>query len=464
MNRLSALRRARGVLPHRVHSAIEILTTDGSLCTYGSPTFFQIASIHSFKSYTARFIDSSGQLQALTRLRMVQGPRSCYVCHLERRCFHATGHAMASRDYYDVLGVNKGASQSDIKKAYYALAKKHHPDTNKDDPNAEKKFQEIQRAYEILKDSEKRSNYDKLGHDTYEKMAAGGAPGGGFGGFGGFSGFGGGGFGGFDEFFKNMMKGGGMGGGSEDVKVNLDISFREAIEGCEKTVTIHTDVRCDACSGTGTPPGVMPQICSACKGTGMSVRSPSPGFMFQTTCGQCGGSGQVVKEKCAKCGGKGAVKVKKTVMVDIPAGVDSENTIRVPEQGGFSPSGRPGDVYAILKVLPDPVFKREKINIHVDAPISFSTAILGGKVQVPTLSGDVVLKVRPGTQPGHKEVLKGRGTKALNSPFTGDQYVHLQVTIPTSLSQHQRSLIEEYQKEDTKETGDENRAAAGGRL
>ncbi|MCO5581865.1 hypothetical protein L7F22_035754 [Adiantum nelumboides] len=265
-------------------------------------------------------------------------------------------------------------------------------------------------------------------------------------------------------FLKNMMKGGGMGGGSEDVKVSLVISFRDAVEGCEKSVNFQTDTRCDACSGTGTPPGALPQVCSACKGTGMSVQSPSPGFMFQTTCGRCGGSGHFVNEKCATCGGKGSVRTKKTVMVIVPAGVDSENTIRVPEEGGFSPSGRTGDVFVTLKVLADPVFKREKTNIHVDAPISFATAILGGKVQVPTLFGDVVLKVRPGTQPGHKEVLRGKGIKALNSSLRGDQYVHLLVNIPTSLSQHQRSLIEEYQKEENKETSDDNRAAAGGRL
>lgn len=268
-----------------------------------------------------------------------------------------------------------------------------------------------------------------------------------------------------EEFLRMVRnRGGGMDGNGEDVKVNLQLSFREAVHGCSKTVSFQTSTRCDACRGSGMPPGVKPQVCKVCNGSGMTI-SRQPGFMFQSTCMHCGGSGEVVKEKCGKCNGTGSVKTKKTVTVDVPPGVDTGNTIRVSGEGGWSSqSSQAGDVYVNLKVSEDPVFRREGANIHVDANISFTMAILGGKVQVPTLTGDVVLKVRQGTQHGHKDVLRGKGIKMLNTSLYGDQYIHFHVTIPTSLTQRQRALIEEYVKEEIKESGEENATAAGGRL
>lgn len=373
---------------------------------------------------------------------------------------------MRSRDYYEILGVNRNAGQSDIKKAYYVLAKKHHPDMNKDNPHAEKKFQEIQKAYEALKDDEKRSLYDQVGRESFEQMGSGAGPGfesdSGFSGFNGFEGFGG--FG-FEEFFGMMGdKNSGMEGG-EDVKLTVQLSFREAVYGCSKKVSFQASTRCDTCKGKGVPPGVRPHVCKMCNGSGTTFTRAQPGFMFQSTCRSCDGAGQITKEKCEKCKGKGFVKAKKTVAVDIPPGVDSDTTVQVCKEGGWTPGANTkGDVFVKTKVLPDSVFRREKSNIHVDATISYTKAILGGQIRVPTLTGDILLKVRPGTQHGHKDILKGKGIKILNSYSYGDQIIHIRVTVPTTLSPRQLALIEEYVKEEIKETAEEPEAAAGAGL
>lgn len=376
---------------------------------------------------------------------------------------------MRSRDYYEILGVNRNAGQSDIKKAYYVLAKKHHPDMNKDNPHAEKKFQEIQKAYEALKDDEKRSLYDQVGRESFEQMGSGAGPGfesdSGFSGFNGFEGFGGFGFGGFEEFFGMMGdKNSGMEGG-EDVKLTVQLSFREAVYGCSKKVSFQASTRCDTCKGKGVPPGVRPHVCKMCNGSGTTFTRAQPGFMFQSTCRSCDGAGQITKEKCEKCKGKGFVKAKKTVAVDIPPGVDSDTTVQVCKEGGWTPDANTkGDVFVKTKVLPDSVFRREKSNIHVDATISYTKAILGGQIRVPTLTGDILLKVRPGTQHGHKDILKGKGIKILNSYSYGDQIIHIRVTVPTTLSPRQLALIEEYVKEEIKETAEEPEVAAGAGL
>ncbi|CAN6455317.1 unnamed protein product [Victoria cruziana] len=317
------------------------------------------------------------------------------------RLIHCTGPAFMARDYYDVLQVSKNASASEIKKAYYVLAKKLHPDTNKDDADAERKFQEVQHAYEVLKDDEKRALYDQVGPEQFEQAASGGGAGG--------PGFGGGGFGfgfedifggGFNEAFKNIFNQKGFGG--QDVKVSLDLSFMEAVQGCSKAVTFQTTLTCDACGGSGVPPGSRPETCKPCRGSGMIFMQRGP-FRLQSTCSQCGGSGMAVN------------------------------------------------------VREDPVFRREGADIHVDAVISVSQAILGGTIQVPTLTGDVVLKVRQGTQPGQKVVLKGKGIKTRGSSFYGNQYVHFNVAIPINLTQRQITLIEEFARE---EQGDYERDAA----
>ncbi|MQL87984.1 hypothetical protein Taro_020518 [Colocasia esculenta] len=387
------------------------------------------------------------------------------------RSFHGT-RPMCVRDYYEVLGVSKNASPSEIKKAYYALAKKLHPDTNKDDAEAERKFQEVQRAYEVLKDEEKKSLYDQVGAEAFEQAASGGGPGGGP-----FDG----GFNPFEEFFR----GGGMGS-----DIELEISFMEAVQGCTKTVSFQTELPCETCNGTGVPPGTKPDTCRTCRGSGMTFMQKGP-FRIQSTCMQCGGIGKTVKNFCKSCKGSKVVRGTKSTRIDVMpvgvfngenllvsylpsshllvsgriicnfsddlsfvqisfycAGVDNDETIRINRGGGADPEGdMPGDLY----VHQDPVFRREGRDIHVDAILSITQAILGGSIQVPTLTGDVVLKVRQGTQPGQKVVLRGKGIKTRNSAFYGDQYVHFNVSIPTNLTQRQRMLIEEFAKEEQRE-------------
>ncbi|CAA3010270.1 chaperone dnaJ GFA2, mitochondrial [Olea europaea subsp. europaea] len=369
------------------------------------------------------------------------------------RSIHSTAHL--SRDFYEVLGVSKGATASDIKKAYYGLAKKLHPDTNKDDPEAEKKFQEVQKAYEVLKDDEKRQQYDQLGHEAFERSSNGEGPG--------FDPFGGGGFNPFQDMFKNAdifnIFNRDMGG--EDVKVSVELSLMEAIQGCTRTLTIQTDLVCDTCGGTGVPPGTRPETCKRCRGSGMIISQNGP-LTLQSTCPNCGGAGKIVSSFCKSCRGKRVIRGPKTVKLNIMAGVDNDDTIKVPRSGGADPEGnQPGDLYVIVKVKEDPVFRREGPDIHVHAVLSITQAILGGTIQVPTLSGDVVVKVRPGTQPGQKVVLKKKGINVRHSYSFGDQYVHFNVSIPTNLTQRQRQLLEEFAKE---EQGDYDKDAAAGAL
>ncbi|XP_028125030.1 chaperone protein dnaJ GFA2, mitochondrial-like isoform X2 [Camellia sinensis] len=368
------------------------------------------------------------------------------------RSIHGTGF-MAARDYYDTLGVNKNATASEIKKAYYGLAKQLHPDTNKHDPEAEKKFQEVQKAYEVLKDEEKRAQYDQLGHETYEHGANGGGMGGGQWGPD---------FNPFTDIFNtdnifNTIFNRGMGG--KDVKVSVELSFMEAVQGCTKTLTFQTDLPCEACGGAGVPPGTRPETCRTCRGSGMINKSTGP-FRVQITCSYCHGTGKIVKNFCKSCNGEKTVRGPKTVKLDIMPGVDDNETMKVSRSGGADPDGnQAGDLYVTIKVREDPVFRREGPDIHVDAVLGITQAILGGTIQVPTLTGDVVLKVRPGTQPGQKVVLKRKGIKTRNSYSFGDQYVHFNVSIPINLTQRQRELIEEFAKE---EQGDYVKGAAAG--
>lgn len=382
-----------------------------------------------------------------------------------KRRFHATGTmGMAARDLYDILGISKDAGQGEIKKAYYALAKKHHPDVNKGDPDAEKKFQEIQRAYEVLKDDEKRSLYDRVGPEGFAQAEAGGGPAGpGGGGFGGF-GFGGFGFedmfgGGMNEALRNMFNQGSFGGG--DVKMTLELSFMEAVQGCTKNLSFQAYVSCTSCNGSGVPAGTKPQTCRVCKGSG-TIKMQRGAFRLESTCSSCGGSGSLVKEFCKTCGGDRVVKGQKKCTLDIMAGIDNDETMRVLGRGGADPEGgHPGDLLVTIKVREDPVFRREGADVHVDENISISQAILGGTIQVPTLSGDVVLKVRQGTQHGQKVALKGKGIKSRHSHHYGNQYVHFRVIIPTNITQRQRSLIEEFAKEESRDEEKRSAEASG---
>ncbi|KAF5756699.1 putative Heat shock protein DnaJ, cysteine-rich [Helianthus annuus] len=368
-------------------------------------------------------------------------------CYGSSRLIHGTSF-MAAKDYYDTLGVSKNATASEIKKAYYGLAKKWHPDANKDDPEAEKKFREASKAYEVLKDEEKRAQYDQLGHDTFEASASGAGPDPGqwrnpFQDLNDIFGFG--------PFARQFT--------GKDAKVALELSFMEAVQGCTKNIVFQTELPCETCGGTGVPPGTKPETCRRCKGAGMTFSQTGP-FRIQVTCTQCGGSGRYVKSLCKSCNGQRVVRGPKSVKVNIMPGVDTDEELRMPRSGGADPDGnQPGDLFVVIKVREDPIFRREGSNIHVDAVLNITQAILGGTIQVPTLTGDVVLKVRPGTQPGQKVVLKGKGIKTRNSYSYGDQYVHFNVSMPTNLTERQRELIEEFAKEEQNE--DEKGAAAG---
>lgn len=356
--------------------------------------------------------------------------------------FHSTGFSSA-RDYYEVLGLSRGASPSEIKKAYYGLAKLHHPDMNKGDADAEKRFQEIQKAYEVLKDDEKRALYDQLGSDAYEQAGSGGGGGG--------PGFDGGGFGfpfsDMDGMWRQFMNGGLDPELSESVELRVELSFMESVKGCTKRLQFNTSMRCSSCKGTGAPPGAKPHICKACKGRGRTYFSK--GFLsVETTCSSCGGEGKVVKENCKTCDGAGTVQNLKELDVDFPPGVKNGDVIRLTGEGGAGPRGHaPGDLFVKLEILPDPVFRRHGSDIHVDSSISFTQAVLGGTVQVPTLTGHAVLKVRPGTQPGQKLCLRGKGIKVPHK-VPGDQVVNIRVEMPTSLSRRQRLILEELAKEE----------------
>ncbi|KAK4801859.1 hypothetical protein SAY86_000062 [Trapa natans] len=363
------------------------------------------------------------------------------------RSIHSTAFVSA-RDYYDILGVSKNSSASEIKKAYYGLAKKLHPDTNKNDPEAEKKFQEVSKAYEVLKDDEKRQLYDQAGHEAFEQ---------------GNPDFGAG-FRGFNNPFEDLFNGDIFNMfrqrfGGQDVKVALEISFMEAVQGCNKTVTFQAPLACQSCGGTGVPPGTKPENCRRCAGAGETFIQRGM-FSIRQTCTACGGSGKTVSSFCKSCKGQRVVMGSKSVKLDILPGVDDNETMKVYRNGGADPDGnQPGDLYVTIKVQEDPVFRREGADIHVDAILSVTQAILGGTIQVPTLMGDVVLKVRPGTQPGQKVVLKKKGIKTRGSFSFGDQYVHFNVSIPADLTQRQRELIEEFAKE---EQGEYDRRAAAG--
>ncbi|KAK7283857.1 hypothetical protein RIF29_13605 [Crotalaria pallida] len=361
------------------------------------------------------------------------------------------GSASLERDYYDVLGVSKNSSSSELKKAYYGLAKKLHPDTNKEDPEAEKKFQEVSVAYEVLKDEEKRQQYDQVGHDAYVNQQ-------GFGGDGP-------GFNPFEHLFRdhdfvNNFFHQDIGG--EDVKTSIELSFMEAVQGCTKTVTFQTDLLCNTCGGSGVPPGTRPETCKRCKGSGM-ISVQNARIRMETTCGTCRGTGKIVSNFCKTCRGAKVIRGMKSVKLHIPPGIDNNETIIVYKSGGEDPDGHHrGDLYVAIKVKEDPVFRREGSDIHVDAVLSITQALLGGTIQVPTLTGDVAVKVHPGTQPGQKVVLKKKGIKAKNSYAFGNQYVRFNVSIPTNLTPRQRELIEEFGKEDQEDFEKQRVASASG--
>ncbi|CAG8797503.1 20299_t:CDS:2, partial [Dentiscutata erythropus] len=346
-----------------------------------------------------------------------------------------------NKDYYDILGISKNASQSDIKKAYYSLAKKYHPDTNKE-PIAKEKFVQIQEAYDTLGDEEKRAEYDKWG---------GSFKGANFNGFAGdFR------FGNPMHIFDHIFGGGAAWSAREpfaqgtDIEVALNIPFMDAAKGATKSIFYEAVSTCKSCQGRGAKSGKKRDVCHSCKGTGVRSLSVASGFRMQVTCDECGGKGTRIlpENRCPTCGGKGQVKERKTESVDIPAGAEDGMRIRIPKKGDapFGSEGLPGDLIVHLRVTPHKTFKQQSSNIFVEAQVPFHTAILGGSIRVPTIDGDVELNVPSGSQPNQQMVMKARGLRKIGSNYRGDQIVVLKVPLPKSLTPRQRELIEEFAK------------------
>lgn len=358
--------------------------------------------------------------------------------------------AEAKRDYYEVLGVGKDADDAAIKKAYRALAKKYHPDMNPGDKEAEKKFKEASEAYAVLSDPEKRRQYDQFGHAAFE----GGA--GGAGGFGGFD-FNGADFSDiFGDIFGDLFGGGRRGGRANNgpmkganIRKSIRITFEEAVFGCEKELDLILKDPCEDCHGTGAKPGTSPETCSKCGGRGQVVYTSQSFFgtvQNVQTCPTCGGSGKVIKEKCPKCSGTGYTSSKKRIKVSIPAGIDNGQSVRIRDKGEPGVNGGPrGDLLVEVNVSRHPVFQRQDVHIFSTVPISFAVAALGGDVRIPTVDGDVIYTVKPGTKTDTKVRLKGKGVPSLrNSQVRGDHYVTLVIQTPERLSAEAKEALRKF--------------------
>ena len=345
------------------------------------------------------------------------------------------------RDYYEVLGVDKNASQDEIKKAYRKLAKESHPDLHPDDKTADARFKEINEANAVLSDSDKRAKYDQFGMDGPNM---GGFDASGFGGFGGM--------GGFESIFDQLF--GGMGAGGQrrsnvqrgnDLRYNLRVSFEEAAFGANKSFDFMREENCDTCHGSGAKPGTQPETCATCKGTGQ-VRASS-GFMVTVRpCNVCGGTGKNIKERCGTCGGDGRVRRKRTANVNVPSGIDDGQVIIMNGQGEPGIGGGPsGDLQIVISVRPHKLFKRDGTNIYLDMPISLTQASLGADIDVPTLEGSVKYAIPEGTQTGTRFRLKGKGIQQLNGSQRGDLVLNVQVEIPRKLSDKQKELLRQFE-------------------
>lgn len=350
---------------------------------------------------------------------------------------------MPKRDYYEVLGVEKDASDQDLKRAYRKLAKKYHPDLNPNDAEAEKNFKEVSEAYEVLSDSEKRAQYDRFGHEGMNQGA-------GFGG-GGF----GGGFGDFGDMFGDIF--GDMFGGSrqrrrgpsrgEDIEVVVRITFREAASGIKKEIRINRDEECETCSGSGAKPGTEKKTCPTCHGTGevqQVYKTPFGQMVKAGVCPTCKGVGEIIDDPCNKCHGSGKDKRAKTFNIDIPAGVDTGSYIPIRGEGQLGEKGGPrGDLFVHIEVQPDDVFERDGDHIKCEIPVSITQATLGAELEVPTLEGNIKYKMEPGTQTGTVFRFKGKGMVNPRSKGRGNLYVKVVVEIPRKLTEKQKDLLEE---------------------
>jgi len=360
---------------------------------------------------------------------------------------------MAKKDYYEVLGVNRDASEDDIKKAYRKLAMKWHPDRNPDNPKAEEHFKEAKEAYEILTDSGKRAAYDQYGHAGVDPTAAAAGAGG----------FAGAGFGNFADAFGDIF-GEIFGGGrtrsnvyrGADLRYNLEIGLEEAARGTETKIRIPAMEQCATCHGSGAKPGTQPTTCPTCNGHGQ-VRMQQGFFSIQQTCPKCHGTGKIVQSPCPTCHGAGRVKQHKTLAVKIPAGVDEGDRIRLSGEGEAGMNGGPpGDLYVVIHLQPHAVFQRDHNDLHCEMPVSFTTAALGGDIEIPTLDGSAKLKIPAETQTGKVFRLRGKGIKGVRSHSYGDLMCHVVVETPVSLTPRQRELLAELEAINQQDAGRHN--------
>ena len=351
---------------------------------------------------------------------------------------------MAERDYYEILGVSRNASADEIKKSYRKLAMKFHPDRNRGDSKAEKKFKEVSEAYDVLKDPQKKSSYDQFGHAAFKQGNMGGAQGG----FGDFSS----GFGDiFEEFFGNgfgsSRRKRGPSRGS-DVRYNLRISLTDAFKGKKTSIKIPSSIDCNSCNGTGGAGGSKPSTCPTCNGYG-KVQSSSGFFTIERTCSSCGGLGESIRNPCLKCSGTGQVRKQKTISVKIPQGVDNGTRIRISGEGEYGQRGAgSGDLYIFIEVKEDEIFHREENHIYCQIPISIVTAIIGGEIEVPTIDGKKArLQIPAGTQPQQQFRLKEKGMIVLRQNRRGDMYVEVNVEVPVNLTKKQKNVLQQFEME-----------------
>ncbi|GKY86413.1 molecular chaperone DnaJ [Sinisalibacter aestuarii] len=357
---------------------------------------------------------------------------------------------MSKRDYYEVLGASKGASADEIKKAYRTKAKELHPDRNADNPDAEAQFKEVNEAYDVLKDADKKAAYDRFGHAAFEGgMGGGGRPGGGFQGQGDFASA----FSDvFDDLFGDFMGGGRAGGGrratrGSDLRYNMRVTLEEAYNGLQKTINVPTSVACDSCNGTGAEGGSEPTTCPTCSGLG-KVRAQQGFFTVERTCPTCHGVGQMIKNPCKTCHGHGRIEKERALSVNIPAGVETGTRIRLAGEGEAGLRGGPsGDLYIFIEVAGHPIFEREGVNLHCRVPVSMATAAMGGDIEVPTIDGGRSrVKIPAGSQSGRQMRLRGKGMPALRGGGAGDMYIELAVETPVNLTSRQKELLREFEE------------------
>lgn len=351
---------------------------------------------------------------------------------------------MAKRDYYEVLGLAKNASEDEIKKAYRKMAMKFHPDRNPDNAGAEGKFKEAKEAYEVLSDAEKRAAYDRYGHAGVDPSMAGG----------GGQGFSGGFAEAFGDIFGDIFggsRGGARQGGAQvyrgaDLRYNMEITLEQAAHGFETQIRIPNWENCEVCKGSGAKPGTKPVTCPTCNGNG-AVRMQQGFFSIQQTCPKCHGAGTVIADPCGTCDGVGKKRTTKTLEVKIPAGIDEGMRIRSSGNGEPGTQGGPaGDLYVEIHIKPHTVFQRDGDDLHCQMPISFSTAALGGEIEIPTLAGKATFNVPEGTQSGKTFRLRGKGIKGVRSSYPGDLYCHVAIETPVRLTEHQKKLLKEFEK------------------